>query len=91
MNSNILLDAFEVSSRIMFAFMGVIFVAVFISVIVSIILGIKKNREIGKTIGETIKQKLAINPDGKKQSKCDYCGSIVDENGRCPNCGAKKG
>lgn len=91
MNLNILLDAFEVSSRIMFAFMGVIFVAVFISVIVSIILGIKKNREIGNSIGERLKERLSNNPNAKKQTKCDYCGSIVDENGRCPNCGAKKG
>lgn len=91
MNLNILLDAFDVVPIIMFSIFGVVFVTIVVFFIIFAVNGMKKSKDIGKTIGETIKQKLSNNPDGKKQTKCDYCGSIVDENGRCPNCGAKKG
>ena len=88
---NILLfDEFTTIPIIFFSIFGVIFVTAFVFVIISIVKGLKNKGEIEKNIGDIIKSKFNGKVKADKKDVCEYCGRIVDETGKCPNCGARK-
>ena len=92
-----LFDNFMILPIIFFVIFGIIFVVFFVFAIVNMRKNMKKSKELqdaGKDIGSIIKEKLIEQLDGespkKKYGTCDYCGSTLDETGKCPNCGARK-